>query len=381
VSDKESARRRNAGAAEAAELLRAAAPVQGATQRATRRQLADPAQSTGLIAAYLIYLRVEKGLRPLSCEAYQRDLLQFAEFLETRRSGLPRAAQHDVSEFLRHLAEHGVSARSTARKLSCLRGFYRWLLFDGRVHCDPTLHLDSPATWKVLPKSLAESEVRAMLDGASGEGDGSPRNTSGRASAARPTAATRARTAAAQLRDKALLELLYGSGLRVSEAAGLHIADLDLDAGRLRVRGKGDKERLLPLGAQAIKALDAYLREGRPLLASTGLARKAPRKHWDAHRLFLSTRGGPLLRLAIGRIVKEANPNASPHMLRHSFATHMVEHGADLRTLQTLLGHADIATTQVYTHVALGRLKQVHQLHHPREQRQRTAQKAGHAQD
>jgi integrase/recombinase XerD len=368
----ETARGGDAGGSKGAGLLRAADIAQAA----------DGRQAAGLIPAYLVYLRVEKGLRPLSCEAYQRDLLQFAEFLETRRSGLPQATQQEVSDFLRHLAGHGVSARSAARKLSCLRGFYRWLLLDGRVRCDPTLHLDSPATWKVLPKSLAESEVRAMLDGASALGDGSLRSTSGRATAVAPaTAAARAKAAAAQLRDKALLELLYGSGLRVSEAAGLHIADLDLDAGRLRVRGKGDKERLLPLGAQAIKALDAYLREGRPLLASTAPPRKVARKQGDAHRLFLSTRGGPLLRLAIGRIVKAANPNASPHMLRHSFATHMVEHGADLRTVQTLLGHTDIATTQVYTHVALGRLKQVHRLHHPREQRQGTAQKAGHAQD
>jgi integrase/recombinase XerD len=329
----------------------------------------------------MVYLQVEKGLRPLSCQAYQRDLLQFAEFLETRQHGLAKAAQQDVSDFLRHLGEHGVSARSAARKLSCLRGFYRWLLLDRHITHDPTLHLDSPATWKVLPKSLAESDVRAMLDGGAAPARGGHflQSSSVPTKSAGATASARAKAAAAQLRDKALLELLYGSGLRVSEAAELHVADLDLDAGRLRVCGKGDKQRLLPLGAQAMKALDAYIREGRPMLEQSSPLRKTTRKHRDAHRLFLSTRGGPLLRLAIGRIVKAANPNATPHMLRHSFATHMVEHGADLRTVQTLLGHADIATTQVYTHVALGRLKTVHRLHHPREQRQDKA--AGHAQD
>jgi integrase/recombinase XerD len=252
---------------------------------------------------------------------------------------------------MRHLSEHGVSARSSARKLSCLRGFYRWLLLDKRVAHDPTLHLDSPATWTVLPKSLAESEIKSMLDCA-----GFPARRVGK------TAAGRAIAAAALLREQALLELLYGSGLRASEAADLNVADLDLDAGRLRVCGKGDKERLLPLGAQAVRALGEYLGGGRSVLAAAG-------RKGAIHRLFLSTRGGRLSRLAIGRIVKAVNPNASPHMLRHSFATHMVDHGADLRTVQTLLGHVDIATTQVYTHVALGRLKAVHRAHHPREQR------------
>ncbi len=300
---------------------------------------ADGGSALDLLGAYGAYLRVEKGLRPLSCQAYARDLLQFAEFLERRHKGPVDARQEDVSAFIRHLGEHGVTARAAARKLSCLRGFFRWLLLDKRVTHDPTLHLDSPAAWKVLPKALAESEIEAMLDRVAPPGN-----------------------EAAHLRDRALLELLYGCGLRASEAAELNVADLDLDAGRLRVRGKGDKERVLPLGVQAIRALGAYLESGRPRLLRA--SRKA-----ETHRLFLSTRGGPLLRLAIGRIVKAANPRATPHMLRHSFATHMVEHGADLRTVQTLLGHADIATTEVYTHVALGRLKTVHRLYHPREQR------------
>ncbi len=309
---------------------------------------AEASGTLELLRAYTAYLRVEKGLRPLSCAAYERDLLQLAEFLEGCRKSLITARRQEVSGFLRDLAEHGVSTRSAARKLSCLRGFYRWLLLDQRVPHDPTLHLDSPATWKVLPKSLAEDEVAAMLDRTV---------LPGRAKAGS------AKRGALELRDRAVLELLYGSGLRASEAADLNVADLDLDGGRLRVRGKGDKERLLPLGVQAGEALAKYLKQGRSELL------RAARSQTAKHRLFLSSRGGPLLRLAIGRIVKAANPHASPHMLRHSFATHMVEHGADLRTVQTLLGHADIATTQVYTHVALGRLKTVHRLHHPREQR------------
>jgi integrase/recombinase XerD len=303
-----------------------------------------------LLQDYLTYLKVEKGLRPLSCEAYERDLLQFWEFLESQHQTLLTARREELSGFMRHLGQHDVSARSSARKLSCLRGFYRWLLLDKRITHDPTLHLDSPSAWKILPKYFAESEVTRMLE--------------------TPNAGA---SPAAQLRNRALLELLYGSGLRASEAADLNIVDLDLAGGRLRVRGKGDKERVLPLGAKAVRALGAYVENGRPALAAAARRGKAPLHRADAaqHRFFLSTRGGPLTRTTIGSIVKTANPAASPHMLRHSFATHMVEHGADLRSVQSLLGHADIATTEVYTHVAVGRLKQVHRLHHPREQRRK----------
>jgi len=294
-----------------------------------------------LIREFLAYLRVEKGLRPLSCEAYQRDLLQFAEFLESENSTLAAATQADVSGFLAHLATHGVESRSAARKLSCLRGFYRWLLMDKRIERDPTLNLDSPSAWKVLPKSLAQSEVAAMLDHSS-------------------LAANHPQADAIALRDRAILELLYASGLRVSELTGLNVADLSLDAGRVLLRGKGDKERIVPLGRAAIDAIEKYLAQGRPSLQKSGRA---------AGKLFLSTRGEPLTRQWIWRLVKSTDANASPHMLRHSCATHMVEHGADLRTVQTLLGHADIATTQVYTHLALGRLKAVHRQHHPRATR------------
>lgn len=288
---------------------------------------------------YLAYLRVEKGLRPLSCEAYERDLLQFAEYLEQESATLLNATQALIAGFLEHLGKHSVESRSAGRKLSCLRGFYRWLLIDKRIHRDPTLNLESPASWKVLPKSLAVSEVDSMLDRAG-------------------MAADHPQADAIALRDRAILELLYAAGLRVSELTGLNVADLSLDAGRALVRGKGDKERIVPLGRASIEAIEKYLKNGRP-----GLEKK------PSSRLFLSMRGLPLGRGWVWHLVKQSEHGASPHMLRHSCATHMVERGADLRTVQTLLGHADIATTQIYTHLALGRLKAVHRQHHPRAKR------------
>ncbi|MBT9332877.1 site-specific tyrosine recombinase [Paracidobacterium acidisoli] len=294
-----------------------------------------------ILREYLAYLRIEKGLRPLSIEAYERDLLQFAEFLELENTVFLHARQQHVSGFLEHLGKHGVESRSAARKLSCLRGLYRWLLLDKKIDRDPTLNLDSPSAWKVLPKSLAQSEVKSMLEQAG-------------------MAADHPEADAIALRDRAILELLYAGGLRVSELTGLHVADLSLDAGRVLVRGKGDKERIVPLGRAAVEALETYLKQGRPALAKSSSL---------AVTLFLSVRGEPLTRQWIWQLVKQSDRHASPHMLRHSCATHMVEGGADLRTVQTLLGHADIATTQVYTHLALGRLKAVHREHHPRAKR------------
>jgi integrase/recombinase XerD len=252
-----------------------------------------------------------------------------------------------------------VDARSVVRKLSCLRGFYRWLLLDKRIAHDPTVTIETPASWKVLPKSLAESEVAAMLDRS--------------AAAARvPASASRRLDAGAlALRDHAILELLYAGGLRVGEIVALGEEDLHLDQGRAQVRGKGDKERIVPLGRRAVEALEEYLKNGRPALASAGAGRAGR----SAKALFLSVRGRALTRQGVWEMVRAASGDgqgggkASPHMLRHSCATHMVEHGADLRTVQRLLGHADIATTQVYTHVAMEHLKKVHREHHPRGKR------------
>src|SRR5271163_2741028 len=296
--------------------------------------------NAALLREYLLYLRVEKGLRPLTCEAYERDLTQFAEYLESENATLATAAQTHVAGFLDHLRRHGVESRSAARKLSCLRGFYRWLLLDKRIQHDPTVNLESLSTWKVLPKSLAESEVASMMERAS-------------------VAADHPQADAADLRDRAILELLYAGGLRVSELTNLRVEDLSLDEGRIRLRGKGDKERVVPLGEPALKALATWLANGRPHYG------RKQRDSW----LFLSERGQPLSRQWIWRLVKASDSTASPHKLRHSCATHMVEHGADLRSVQILLGHADIATTQVYTHLALGHLKSVHRAHHPRARR------------
>jgi integrase/recombinase XerD len=305
--------------------------------------------NAALLKDYQVYLRVEKGLRPLTCEAYLCDLRTFSEFLEGRHGVLLSATQQDVSAFLEHLRTHGIDSRSAARKLSCLRGFYKWLLLDRRIHHDPTINIDSPKSWKVLPKSLAEPEVNEMLERAA-------------------LAASHPQARATALRDRAILELLYAAGLRVSEIVGLTASDLALDAGRVLVRGKGDKERIVPIGRTALEALEKYLAEGRPHLARIH-TRRANTNHTDSARLFLSLRGMPLTRQWVWHLVKFASGNASPHMLRHSCATHMVEHGADLRSVQTMLGHADISTTQVYTHLALGRLKAVHRLHHPRATR------------
>jgi integrase/recombinase XerD len=330
----------------------------------------DSTRNLPLLADYQTYLRVEKGLRPLTCEAYDSDLRTFAEFIESRHGVLLTAAQQDVAAFLEHLRNHAIDSRSAARKLSCLRGFYKWLLLDRRIHHDPTVNIESPKSWKVLPKSIAEPEVVEMLERAG-------------------MAASHPQAQATALRDSAILELLYAGGLRVSEVTALSTGDLSMDAGRVQVRGKGDKERIVPLGRTALEALEKYLHLGRPHLARISSVRKPATKsqqpasrdtarpeqtrqdagRQDATRLFLSLRGMPLTRQWVWHLVKMANSSASPHRLRHSCATHMVEHGADLRSVQLILGHADISTTQVYTHLALGRLKQVHRAHHPRAAR------------
>ncbi len=299
------------------------------------------------IREYVGYLRVEKGLRPSTCEAYACDLEQFAEHLEGRGRGLVGGQQEDVTAFMEGMRGYGVDGRSVARKLSCLKGFYRWLLLDGRIVVDPTLNVGAPTTWKVLPKSLAEGEVAGMLE--------------------RTGAAARMPDAGAlALRDHAILELLYAGGLRVGEICALRQEDLALDMARVQVRGKGDKERIVPLGRSAVEALERYIEMGRASLVRAGMVQRA---------LFLSVRGKTLTRQWVWEMVRGMSSTladgrrASPHMLRHSCATHMVEHGADLRSVQTLLGHADISTTQVYTHVAMERLKEVHRMHHPRGRR------------
>jgi integrase/recombinase XerD len=298
---------------------------------------------------FLDYLKVEKGLAELSVRAYESDLEQFAGFLEARRSELVQARRRDLAQarrddvraFLNQLFANGVSDRSVARKLSALRQFYRYLLLDRVVKHDPTLDIDSPRQWRVLPKSLAGSEIDSML--------ASRKN----AAAISPMAMALAQ------RDCALLEMLYAAGLRVSEIINVKLEDLKLELGHVLVRGKGDKERLVPLGRAAQEAVRNYLGEGRAVLLGEKIS----------PMLFVRRGGGRLTRQRVWQMVSAASASArhaSPHMLRHSCATHMVENGADLRTVQTILGHADISTSQIYTHVALDRLKTVYRKFHPR---------------
>jgi len=293
------------------------------------------------LASFLDYLKVEKGLAPLSIAAYGRDLRQFADFAERRKRALASVRPRDVREFLEELQANAMDARSVGRKLSALRQFYRYLLLDRLAGSDPTLNIESPRQWKVLPKSLAREELERLLQ--------SPR-------AARPGQESEALA----LRDRAMLEVFYAGALRVSELVGVKLDDLKLDLGCVLVRGKGDKERIVPLGQSAQRVLRDYLQSARGVLAGK---RSSP-------LLFLGRGAKRLTRQRVWQMVSAASAaagrHASPHMLRHSCATHMVENGADLRTVQTILGHADIATTQIYTHVALDRLRNVYKQHHPR---------------
>jgi integrase/recombinase XerD len=319
---------------------------------------ADP-----LVRGFVDYLNVEKGLAPLTAESYESDLLQFRKFLERRQRRLLQARREDVRAFLNELFAGGIKDRSVARKLSSLRHFYKYLLLDKRIEHDPTLDIDSPKQWKVLPKSLAESEINTMLEKAgrkgAAAGDVAPRVS--RKATSRRAKPDRGHTFAAAVaqRDKTMLEVLYAGGLRVSEIVNMKVEDLKLEYGYVLVRGKGDKERMVPLGKAAQEQVREYLAQGRQALL----------KGKVSAMLFVRRGGKAITRQRVWQMVKDASSSgrhASPHMLRHSCASHMVENGADLRTVQTILGHADISTTQVYTHVGLERLKNVYRQFHPR---------------
>ena len=299
-----------------------------------------------VVSDFLDYLRIEKGLAALSISAYTTDIGQFAGFLDKRKRTLLSARRNEVREFLQQLFSHQVDGRSVGRKLSALRHLYRYLLLDKRIDHDPTLNIESPRQWKVLPKALARDEMEKTL-------------------AAPLTAGAASQTEKSRIlaiRDRAMLEVFYAGALRVSEMTGAKLEDLKLEAGYMLVRGKGDKERVVPLGKSAQQALREYLSEARPALAKAA-AKASP-------LLFIARGARGLTRQRIWQMVRAASSvsgrKASPHMLRHSCATHMVENGADLRTVQTILGHADISTTQVYTHLALDRLRSVYRNHHPR---------------
>ncbi len=296
------------------------------------------------IAAFINYAQVERGLAPNSVAAYRRDLAKFAAFCEPRRLKPAAVERKHVVDFLGRLYQQGLDSRSVARQLVTLRNFFRFLLQEGAVRRDPVEHIESPRVWKRLPKYLTLEEVERLL--------------------APPSAGLAAAKAATplDLRDRAMLEVLYATGLRVSELVSLKVSDVQLEAGLLRCLGKGSKERVVPLGKKSQAALEDYLRRGRPHL----IARR------PSPYMFVSRRGSRMTRQNFWHLLRRRARAAglraplTPHTLRHSFATHLLERGADLRAVQLLLGHADISTTQIYTHVAQERLKQVYRAHHPR---------------
>jgi len=311
-----------------------------------------------MLSSFLDYLRIEKGLASLSISAYTTDVIQFAEFLETRKRTLTSAQRNDLREFLQQLFSHQLDGRSVGRKISALRHLYRYLLLDKKIDHDPTLNIESPRQWKVLPKSLARDEMDATL--------AAPELR--RAAGSNEPASKMA--GALAIRDRAMLEVLYAGALRVSEIVNAKLDDLKLEAGYMLVRGKGDKERVVPLGKSAQDGLREYLADARPALAAGKRKSSAAPLLKSSPFLFLARGAHKLTRQRVWQMVRAASAasgrKASPHMLRHSCATHMVENGADLRTVQTILGHSDISTTQVYTHLALDRLRTVYQKHHPR---------------
>jgi integrase/recombinase XerD len=300
-----------------------------------------PSQTNSrVVSSFIDYLKVEKGLGALTVSAYTRDIGQFAAFLNRGKRTLLSARKDEVRGFIQQLFANAVDGRSVARKLSAIRHLYRYLLLDRRIGRDPTLNIPLPKQWKVLPKSLALEEVEQLI---------TANVTTGHKD-----------SGALAIRNRAMFEVFYAGALRVSEIVSLKVEDVKLEMGCVLVRGKGDKERIVPLGRSAQDALSIYLRESRPKLSGN---RSSP-------VLFIARGAKKITRQRVWQMVRAASAvagrHASPHMLRHSCATHMVGNGADLRTVQTILGHADISTTQIYTHVALDRLKSVYQKHHPR---------------
>ncbi len=290
-----------------------------------------------LLDGYLDHLRVEKGLAARSVEAYAGDLVRFAVHVRQNGKAIASVDNGDVASWLVSLSQAGISARAQARKLSALRGFFKFLLQERQVTADPTALIQGPKLPRKLPHVLAFEEVEQLL--------GAPD-----------------RRAPRGLRDHVMIQLLYASGLRVSELVGLKLQDIDLDSSFVSVLGKGSKRRLVPFGEVAREALVEYLREVRPRLGP----------HSDSQHLFITERGRGMTRQGfwklLGRYARSAGIDKpiSPHKLRHSFATHLLERGADLRSVQTMLGHADISTTQVYTHVTTDHLKSAHAKFHPR---------------
>jgi len=291
-----------------------------------------------MIDPYLTHLRVERRLSPNTVESYARDLARLAAFAERRGTSIERLDRPALEAFTRHLMTAGLSPRSVARSVAGIRGFYRFLVLDRRLTVDPSEDLQGPRAWPSLPKFLSLEEVDRLI--------------------AQPDVTT-----PRGLRDRALIELLYATGMRVTELLSLEAGDLHLDAGYVTCTGKGDKQRIVPVGQEAARWVVRYLAEARPALVGARRSR----------RLFVNARGGGrLTRVGFWKVLKGYGLAAglraelSPHVLRHSFATHLLERGADLRAIQLMLGHADLSTTQIYTHVLEARLRAVYDKFHPR---------------
>jgi integrase/recombinase XerD len=288
-----------------------------------------------LLKKFLNYLTVEKGLSRNTLESYERDLRKYALFMRGKKAdGINQA---DVVSFLGHLAGEGIATPSAARNLAAIRGFHKYLITDGFAQNDPAVNIETPRGWKRLPKTLNSEDVEALLD--------------------QPD-----RTTSIGLRDKAMLELLYATGLRVSELVGLRLQDVNLERGYLVVIGKGSKERAVPMGEAAMAAVRTYLDSARRGLLNIK----------ESDSLFISSQRRQITRQMFWERIKFYTrkagiaQNISPHTLRHSFATHLLDNGADLRAVQAMLGHSDISTTQIYTHVSRERLRKIHEKYHPR---------------
>lgn len=295
------------------------------------------AVSNPVIDGYLDALWMEKGLSQNTLSSYRQDLTKFDQWLLPQAKHLLRVNKSDMHAYLAARIQQKKSARSTARLLSCLRGFYQYQLRESRISLDPTLDVDSPKLGRPLPKSLTEQEVDALINAPDVD-------------------------QTIELRDRAMIELLYASGLRVTELVTLQLGQLSMSQGVVRVVGKGSKERLVPTGEEALMWLQRYLRQSRPQLLGTKMS--------DV--MFPSKRGTTMTRQTFWHRIKiyakraGINKPLSPHTLRHAFATHLINNGADLRVVQLLLGHSDLSTTQIYTHVARERMKSLHAQHHPR---------------
>ena len=294
-------------------------------------------RNSPLIDQFLDAVWLESGLSANTLAAYRTDLKKISDWLEKRKQSLDKATKAELFDYLAHTVRSGISARSSARQLSSLRRFYRYLAREGIAESDPTSDLESPVIGKTLPKTLSESSVEQLL-------------------------AAPAENTALGIRDRAMLETIYASGLRVSELVNLALSELDSTAGLVRVTGKGGRERIVPLGEEALAHLGQYLNDARPELLRGRVS----------EAVFVTRRGGPMSRQAFWQLIKRyatvagVDEALSPHSLRHAFATHLLNHGADLRSVQMLLGHSNLSTTQIYTHVARARLQSLHAEHHPR---------------